>query len=454
MVWVSSVYLEGPCQVGNTFTVTVNLWNQQSWTGDAIMGFDFSLYWYSSTTGFTCAGSPIASPGTPFITLESAVFTSPWANYFVVYNGTATTSVPGWTGYELAITGEAPSAPLTNVNITLVTLTFQINAEPSFPDVWQTPLWIQNYVKLSNPDGSPITNFEADNGVFNLQPGTPDAELASTLTLPTDKSTGLPYIIESDIGNYYTFEVWMTNMSAAYGFDFELCYPSQYLSIDQPNGITISPLFPQPYDELYEYTSTPGQVQVVVLRSIDKPLVCGAAINVANVTFTSIDDNVVADMLIPENSTGTNPIQLISASQDSLVCGVEVYYGLSVGGVSVYYNGVYFGSYAPSYSLTTGTTIGPGLYNWQIEYFWRPIGTTNEYGYWVGTDLNLDSVVNIQDLEALAAEYGVDLGVNGWGELASIGSASPTTIVDIYDFVLVAKMFGTGTKSNPWVPSI
>jgi hypothetical protein len=484
MIWASSVYLEGPCQTGNTFTVQVYLWNQQSWTGDAIMGFDFNLWWYASTNDFTCANHVISNtPPQPFITLESAVFTSPWANYFVVYNGTATGTPPasvsnGWAGYELAITGEPPSAALTNVNITLATLTFQINGEPCFPDVWQTPLTFNaiaapTNVKLSTPDGSPITIFEADDGLFNLEPGTPDANLAFPATLPTDAATGYPYILEYKVGDYYTFEVWMTNMTHAYGFDFDLCYNPDLLSLDQPNGITISPVFPQPYSVLEEFTNNinyaTGQAEVYVKlqRPTSKPLVCGNAINVANVTFISVclnpktGDPVQEDMLsAPSNLNST--VQLCEASQYSLCCGYPVYYQLQTSGVYVSYDqGVtWLQFYPPTSELTPPETIGPALYNNVIEYYFRPIevkgeNTAYENGY-VTVDLNLDGKVDILDLSALAAVYGVDLstvtppagvtpaGWINWGQLAH-----PSSVVDIFDFVLVAKAMGM-----TWTPSL
>jgi len=72
--------------------------------------------------------------------------------------------------------------------------------------------------------------------------------------------------------------------------------------------------------------------------------------------------------------------------------------------------------------------------NVAIEYNWRPrIG-----------DLNLDGAVDIADLDLLAAHYGktfvLPLGLLQWGNLDNQG-ASPS-VVDIFDFVVVAKFFG------------
>jgi hypothetical protein len=80
--------------------------------------------------------------------------------------------------------------------------------------------------------------------------------------------------------------------------------------------------------------------------------------------------------------------------------------------------------------------------------------TAYENGY-VTVDLNLDGVVNIQDLSALAAVYGQDIttiigaasipaGWITWGQLAH-----SYDFVDIFDFVLVAKAMGM-----TWTPSL
>jgi len=195
-------------------------------------------------------------------------------------------------------------------------------------------------------------------------------------------------------------------MNKVYGFGFNVTYNNTLLKADVQT-IRICSAFPPPYENLRMLVVDNGDGTSTLVfqmsRPCEKPTVTHQAGPAVTFKLVSIADY---DHEIPLCANGT--ITLDCAYMLSK-CGCA-----GKGATRTYYY----------------NTVGDqplDVVDSSIEYYWRPsIG-----------DLNLDGVVDIQDLQALAAVYEEDLGVGGWGSLDNTNS-----VVDIFDFVVVAKYFG------------
>jgi hypothetical protein len=396
IIWVNPVEVKkwAPCIVSSTFDVEVKLWNKEDLTGVGVYAFDFTVYWLNSTVGFDHCGSQKNS----FITLVTATFTAPWEHFFVVAAETVKKTDGGlfYNGYHLAITALDNSLPLSDAQVSLLKLTFHIDREPNYPDVWTTPFILTDVLLSDLPDPHgvvvPLVIHEVDDGAFVLASGQPDVHLNQ------------PVFCEYKAGMAHTVEIWFSNMSKVYGFGFAISYPTKLFKADIQH-IIFCDMFPPPYEYEYMKVDTVGEVStltVEIRRPCEKPSVSCQAGPVATVNLVS-QDLGLDDYLIPEKGNFT--ISLCWAYLKSKACS----------------------SWTPTYSFQTAGDFPLLAYDTTIDYFWRP-----RTG-----DLNLDGAVDIQDLSALAEMYGEDLGVGGWGALDGTN-----TVVDIFDFVVVAKYFG------------
>jgi hypothetical protein len=351
------------------------------------------------------------------ISLVNFTISSPWAHSFTVAQETIKNATgtylgdPSWypwahfDAYHLAITALDTSPPLEEFQGVVLTLTFHVDAEPCWPDYWFT--WFHFFnVDVSDSLGYKIDPFEADDGYYLIQAGQPDVHLKPDA--PLDATKKEPYILQWKVGASHIIQVWMSNVSKAYGFGFYIIYNSTLLKASV-QCITIAPEFGPPYESLVQeigtYSTDQKYIKVEVKRPCEKPVVCNKDMKVAEFCLTSKYDYWMDYYLIPYCSNST--IQLCWAYMLSKCC-----YPYLTGDRSYGYN--------------YGATYPMNGYNTTIWYFWRP----NKY------DLTLDGLVDMGDLQALAAVYGEDLGTPPtWGDYAG------AHIVDIYDFVLVAKKF-------------
>jgi hypothetical protein len=300
----------------------------------------------------------------------------------------------------------------------LATLTFHIDNEPCYPSTWNNIFQFE-HVQLSNSTGGPITPVEIDNGYYYIYSSQPDAHLKPDgTTLPINPETGLPYIMDYKVGDEYIFDVYLSNMSKVYGFAFQVSFNPDYL-VASPQCVVFSALFPAPYTNLEIVVGT-GTLYVKVLRPLppEKPLV-SCAIDAKVATFCLVTTAPEAEDPPLMNEKMNTTITLDWAIQYALCCGHEVAYTPW---------GTYFGT------LPIDPTVTLRMLNTTIQYMWRPNPV----------DLNLDGVVDIADLSALAYYYGETNPPAYWGDLAPA-----TNIVDIYDFVVVAKKFG-----KPFTPEL
>jgi hypothetical protein len=368
----------GPSLASTTFTIDVFLWNN-ALSGVDVYALDFTIDW-----------SSIAD-----ISLVSATMHSPWAHFFVIANGNTTTPPTDW---HLSITAVPPSTGLFDVNASVLTLVFHIDENVCYPNV-VTGTFDLNNVIMSG-DGTvpvPITNIEIDGGTYQASAPQPDIELSTTD--PAYNAT-TNVITEKCVSHTFDIEVDLSNVTNVYGFDFVLTYPSAYLETDAQH-ITFKAAFPPPYASLTIDLSVAGQISISLIRPSEKPGVQAdipAVVPIVDIVFHTIDDVYNPPNTLPADFTGA--ITLTDAN---------IYYKCP--GALVY-----------TFAMldTTHTSIGyaftPSIY-----------------------DLNEDCVVDVQDLMVLLPYYG-DTFLGGFGSLYE--PAVPTGLVDIFDFVAIAKNFG------------
>jgi hypothetical protein len=330
----------------------------------------------------------------PEVSLVSATYHSPWANVFEVANKTVGNT------YHLALTAIPPSEGLTTVKMSVLTLTFHIDVDICWPDTLMDAHYFHIYDYKMVADGGvviPITQIEVDDGGFKLKSAQPNIELTSTAA----NATG--WIIKKCNSQTFDVEVDLTNVSSVYGFSFILAYDETHLETDVQK-ITLKAAFPPPYEILEvvvgpnpTYSLPAGELLVWVLRPCEKPTTCGAVVPAIDIIFHT---NFDTDDMIPVSSI--TPISIINAIV-----------------------------YAKCNDIPTSYVLGVDLlYGGDLTYYFKP----SMY------DLNLDCVVDVQDLKILVPAYGTVTAVGGYGDLFP-DLANPQ-LVDIYDFVAVAKHFG------------
>jgi hypothetical protein len=401
VMWVNPdvIEKEGPCLVSSTFDITVKLWNKKDLTQVGVYAFDFNITWLNSTLGMgeLCPGSQKDS----FITLVNHSFTSPWDHYFVIADEIIKPFLKDgqyWTGYHLAITALDGSDPLIESQVTLATLTFHIDCEPLYPDEYSTPFNLEAVFSDNVPDKYgkylPKPFDEVDDGIFTISVGQPDVHL-----LPAEWC-------EYKIGIAHTVEFWLTNINKVYGFGFEIMWNNTLLEADI-QSIHICDAFPPPYEDLHMEVVDNGDgtssLVFAMARPCEKPTVTHQPGPAATFVLNSIYDY---PKMIPRCANSS--IDLVSAY-------VLAKCGCKGDGATV------------EYDYPTGDLVVSEDFAASIDYWWRPrIG-----------DLNLDGAVDILDLQALAKVYGTTTAIGGYGDLGNLDH-----IVNIYDFVVIAKYFG------------
>ena len=366
----------GPCVVSTNFPVDVYLWNDKSLTGVGVYAYDFKVKW-QNTAG---------------ISLDSFANHIPWPSgkYFLVVNETGTSG--GFDYYHVAVTAVGnstldPSLELgaTGVfNASIVTLTFHIDKEPCWPDNFHADFTIYDVV-ASGGCGANITNLEIDNGKYDLYSSQPDIHLFSTENSFPDNIT------EKRIGNTHVVEVHLSNITYAFGFGVNVTWDPGFLGTDVQK-ITLCTSFPPPYEWLVEEVDV-GSLYVELWRPCEKPTVCSQDTCVLSITFIS-------------NST---QLGQVPSDWDT---SIDIEYA-------------WVASKCPDIRFYD-YPFGDLLYAGDLPYLWRPNRA----------DLNLDGVVNVQDLSALAKVYSTS---HKWSDLAS--PVFPAN-VDIFDLVYVAKRYG------------
>jgi len=390
VLWVDgNKTLYGPCLKSTTFPIDVRLYNDPVYTNTDVYAFDFNLTWS-------------AAP----ITLTSVVVNSPWATgeYLLIDNSTYDSN------YHLAMTAMPPGEGLTiALNISLVTLTFHIDQDFVWPLTVTIPFTLTN--NGMSGDGTQVIQLlpEVDNGLVILQSVQPDIHLQSPDML-FDNSTKLYYVTERASGVTHTIEVHLSNATDVFGFYVDLKWSSTYKN-STIQKITIDPNFPPPY-EYIDTAVTPGEAKITLVRPCEKIPVCGVDVTAFSIVLTVLPADA-GKIPTPVNTT----ISIASAfvlSKDA-------------NGIVWEYDYLHTGPFTADPYMTV-SNYGYGLeYSCDLINFWNP----------KRPDINLDGVVNIGDLSALAKQYG---NAVPWGALsATVGD--PTT-VDIFDFVYIAKNFG------------
>jgi len=363
-LWLSPKMNEfyAPCIISTEFTINVNLFNKKEMTGVGIYAYDFFIIW-DPTVG---------------ISLKSVQVFYPWpvGSYFEIAN--EWNSTEGW--YHLAVTALGPAEmELDEVQIVLAKLTFEIDEEPCWDDIWTTDFWFDDVV-LSQGCGIPVPDFEADPASYTIYSSQPDIHI-----LPT------PNITEKCICHTHTVEIRLSNITQAFAFGVRVNWDPDFLETDIQK-ITICPSFPAPYEWLVEDVGD-GSLYVEVWRPCEKPTVCSKDTCILTITFHSIS---------PQEGE-------VPSDWDS----------------SIFIDYAWVLSKCPDWRFYD-YPFGDLLYGGDLPYLWRPNRA----------DLNLDCEVNIQDLAALAGEYG---NSHPWSDL---NDDPYPAAVDLYDFVYIAKHYG------------
>jgi hypothetical protein len=418
----------GPCIKSTPFTIEVKLWNSPDTTYD-IYAFDFVLDW-SSISG---------------ISLVEGHYTSPWANFFPIANTTTGTS------WHLALTCVPPSTGVISVNTAVLTLTFHVDKDLCWPDQITGKFDIVDQSAKMSSDGTkvvPIPEIELDDGTYEQYSVQPNIELTSSAA----NATG--WIIAKCNSTTFDVEVDLTNVTNVYGFGFILYFDPTHLETD-PQKITPKPTFAGPYEKTTVYvgpTTVPGfgpipagQLFVMFVRPSEKPGICGAVVPVIDIIFHTAD---IVDQppTLPQPSTSLiaiynafimvkcdlthNPYGWVWPgpgeydTDNSVVWGGQFGYTPSwlLSNTGLYYN---FPTYIFVAQPGLGIIVGDPLH-----YYFKP----SKY------DLNLDCTVDSQDLKALLPYYTHTYGAGSYGDLADITAGSH--LVDIFDFVAIAKHFG------------
>jgi hypothetical protein len=464
VIWVNphNQNLTAPCLVSTTFTEQVKLWNKKDLTGHGVYAFDFELVWPNSSK---YVDSTCGALRRSVITLVNYTFTSPWDHYFVIANTYYESGkvYPG-IGYfsqfnatfgtyinelHLAITALDNSSALTDAQVVLLTLTFHIDCEPIWPKIYTIPINLANVTLSDLPDPitgvvTPLTITEIDSGFVNLFSSEPDVHLGPG---QYPDLWWCDWLADSP----HKVEFWISNMTNVYGFGFGLVFndSAKYPDIQ---SIKFCDAFPPPYEFirtviLYD-TPIAGLDTLVVemRRPCEKPPVTHQPGPAATIDFYETFDMGI--WYWPSFRLG-GPYYVIPRKTNTTIY-IDWAYALSKCGCGsglLYDNTLYSGALTTAYvngsvpalSFANSYPLNWTAANSTIFNYFRPCKA----------DLNLDGVVDIQDLQALAKIYGLDTstmfiypyesGLNTWGNLDGRGLPA---VVDIFDFVVIAKYFG------------
>jgi hypothetical protein len=374
----------GPCVVSTNFPIDVFLWNDKTLTGVGVYAYDFKVSW-QNTAG---------------ISLVSFVNHIPWPSgkFFLVINETY--SVGGLDYYHVAVTAVGnstidPSLELGATglfNASLVTLNFHIDEEPMWPDAYHADFTILDYV-ASTGCGENITNWEIDNGTYDLYSSQPNID---PLVAANDPGRVNDHIFKEDsIGETHTIIVALSNITGAYGFIFTLTWDADWYDTDIQH-VTILPAFAPPFELLTMYMGD-NYLTVELQRPSEKaPLHAAGFTPVVSVTFVTTNTPMLEIVPYAFNTTFVISDAALWAKNDT-------------------------------YSTIFYQSQGDLLYSGDVIQMFVPKSRA---------DLNIDGVVDIEDLAALAAEYG---NSHAWSDL--VAPVFPAD-VDIFDLVYVAKRYG------------
>jgi hypothetical protein len=400
----------GPCKVSTNFAIDVFMDNWKNLSGVGVYAYDFYVYWRNDVG----------------ISLVGFVNHIPWptGKAFLIVNGTGTFALnPVYDFYHVAVTaiGNSTLDPtlelgyLTEFKASLVTLTFHIDDEPFYPDTWSTYFLIGNKLGAQLPPATDptyfpllstgctvqITNIELEVSQYNYKASQPNIDPEASMAPPFPAN-----ITVNAIGKTETVYVVLTNITKAYGFYFELDFDPAWKQTDIQH-VTILPAFPPPYEVLQETVdNNTGVIKIELMKPCEKPTVCGAVVPVVKIDFVSTLTPEVGKIPFLHTGVFHIPAAAIAVKNDT-------------------------GSY--EYWMDNAPWL-PGISKgWPTLLYSGDLG--NDFKYKSLADITLDGAVDIGDLSALAKVYGTS---HHWGGLVG---ADPS-VVDIYDFVFVAKHFG------------
>jgi len=289
-------------------------------------------------------------------------------------------------------------------------LTFHIDDEPCWPDWYQFGFYIgnengyygdldwnappfllePNAPILSTGCGQRIDRLEIANGRFFLFSKQPDID---------PLFNGGHYFAEDAIGESYTITVALSNIAKAYGFFFVLHWNPAWYSTDIQH-VTILPAFAPPYELLtMDMNEVSGYLAINLQRPCEKPTIHAAGYTpVVEVTFVTTNTPMLGQIPVATNTTFwlTDSMLFTKCGQ-----GKTYYQGIDDGSTTLFYSGDVIQAFIPKSRA----------------------------------DITIDGVVDIEDLAALAEEYG---NVHPWAALAG----TDLVTVDIFDLVYVAKRYG------------
>ncbi|MEM3784769.1 MAG: hypothetical protein QW667_03385, partial [Candidatus Bathyarchaeia archaeon] len=218
-IWVNpgKVEFQAPCQVSNKFTVEIKLWNKEEITGVSIYAYDFKVKWNLDLLSFV--GAEVFPPW-------------PEGKYYIIKD-VFNESGSGY--YQLAITALDTAPPLDDVQLVLAKITFHIEKEPCWPDVYTTAIDIFE-VKLSDGCGNPVPCDVVD-GSYTIYSSKPDMKVNPAKVLKWTNCT------------VFTVDVEVSNVTKMFGFEFYLYFNGTLLGTT-PQDVHIKDLLPAPYKEL------------------------------------------------------------------------------------------------------------------------------------------------------------------------------------------------------------
>jgi hypothetical protein len=427
-----------PCMVSTNFDVKVELFNDYQITGKKVYAFDFYLWWFNSTYDYPYPH--LRNLENSMISLVSAEVKSPWdeGKYFIVkkelINDTQIAHfTPNWVdpqtgspvdltneyydGIHVAITAMGEGLALESFKGPVLDLTFHIDDEPGYPDIWFSPFKIV-VVAVSDCTTTPVT-VTVEDGMFEIVSSEP--EIGVVNPNPYDGVTSKQKFVQWINDTQFTAEVWVWNVTRMYDFDFYLFYPSDLLKLT-PQDVHIKDTLPPPYQEVSvtfdKINATTNYVHVIVERPCTKPpiTICGGA-PIVNFYFTTM---CWTGSHLPKPQWGW-----ITVYDPSLGSAYEP--EVSTKGSAICPADRTYKPTDPTYKLS----------NYDAKYFWIP----------QNTDLDQSGHTDIVDLSAVAKKYGVVY--EGWNELSPAGAGGVGTPVDLFDIVVVAKKL-----CKPYTPDV
>jgi hypothetical protein len=264
-------------------------------------------------------------------------------------------------------------------------------------------------MSMDGTTSSPITSMEVDNGMYEFTAPQPNIDLSTTDKAYNATSNTLT---ECCLSHTFDIEVDLTNVTSVYGFTFTMTWDPGLLETDA-QMITFKAAFPPPYETM-SVTVGSGTLTISLTRPCEKPTVeADPILPAVDIVFHTIDKYYTPPTNLPTKETTTIAITSAAIYVKCPNTVTEYDYGFG--------NGMLLNSGPIKYAFTPSKILTecPGVYG--------------------SADLNLDCVVDVQDLMTLLPYYGQTIS-GGFGDIA--GHCVTGGVVDIYDFVAIAKNFG------------